>query len=97
MIKSDKGMVEIEGMTIDLIVELRCIGVSARKMFAKDFGEEKANKLVDAVFSDDSNTNSAKNIVDILESYSEKEEKPVTSGDSALDLLIEAIFGRGDK
>lgn len=84
------------GMSIELIGELRGIGLAARNMFAEDFGRESADKLVDAIFSSDSDSDVAARIIGIIEE-SHEEEKPVTSGDSALDLLIEAIFGRGDK
>lgn len=98
MIKADKERIQMEGISIELIGELRGISVAARKMFARNFGKETADKLVDAIFSSGSDTDSAQNIVDIIKNHHEdEEEKPVTSGNRAVDLLIEALFGRGDK
>lgn len=53
MIKTDKGLVQIEGLSVEIMADFRVICRALRKTFAEEFGEDQGKEIFDALLVDD--------------------------------------------
>lgn len=95
MIKTDKGLVQIEGLSVEIMADFRVICRALRKTFVEEFGEDQGKEIFDALLVDDLDEASLRTSKAILEHIKKKpdeeksDEKEPTTGNPMLDLKEE--------
>lgn len=103
MIKTDKGLVQIKGLSVEIMADFRVICRALRKTFVEEFGEDQGKEIFDALLVDDSDESSLRISKAILEHIEKKpdeeksDEKEPTTGNPLLDAILTAVFGGGAK
>lgn len=67
MIKTDKGLVQIEGLSVEIMADFRVICRALRKTFVEEFGEDQGKEIFDALLVDDLDEASLRTSKAILE------------------------------
>lgn len=67
MIKTDKGLVHIEGLSVEIMADFRVICRALRKTFVEEFGEDQGKEIFDALLVDDLDEASLRTSKAILE------------------------------
>lgn len=103
MIKTDKGLVQTKGLSVEIMADFRVICRALRKAFVEEFGEDQGKEIFDALLVDDSDESSlriSKAIWEHIEKKPDEEEsdeKEPTTDNPMLDAILTAVFGGGAK
>ena len=74
MIKTDKGLVHIEGLSVEIMADFRVICRALRKTFVEEFGEDQGKEIFDALLVDDLDESSLRTSKAILEHIKKKRD-----------------------